>query len=101
MHTQSSDIGTGLAAHPENTKMTIIVKFEKLAFVDCTHAKLTLDGRDERRTLEERTSQGLQSASHLCFTARQLIMEANDAHVLFSGTLLRLDKTSCAINADD
>lgn len=44
--TESSDICSGLAAHPEDTQMAVIIKFNNSAFVDGSDTKLALDGGD-------------------------------------------------------
>lgn len=101
VHAKSTDIGTSLTADPEDTEVALIVKLDELALVDSSDTELTLDGRDQRRTLEQSTSEGLESASELSLTARQLVVEANDADVFLSGTLLGLDETSSTVNADN
>jgi hypothetical protein len=69
--------------------------------VDGTDTELTLDGRNERWSLEESTSQGLEGARKLRLASRQLVVHANDANILLSSSLLRLDETGRAIDADD
>lgn len=44
MDTESSNIGSGLTAHPEDTQVAVVVKLDDSAFVDGTDTKLTLDG---------------------------------------------------------
>jgi hypothetical protein len=101
VNTECSDVGTSLTADPEDTEVTIVVELDELALVDGSDTELTLDGRDQRRTLEERTGEGLESAGELSLATGQLVVEADDSHILLSGTLLRLDKTSGAVNADN
>jgi hypothetical protein len=62
---------------------------------------LTLNSGNERWALEESTSEGLQGAGELSLATWQLVMQANNANVLLSGTLLGLDKTSGTVNADN
>jgi hypothetical protein len=99
--TESSNIGTGFTANPENTKMSVIVEFVQFAFMDGSDTELTLDGGNKRRTLEEGSGQGLEGASELSFTTGNLVVETDNTHVLLTGTLLGLDETGCTINADD
>lgn len=101
MDTESTDVGTSLAADPENTEVAVVVKLVKLALVDSTDTELTLDGRDQRRALEERTSQGLQSTAELRLTTRNLVVEANNTDILLTGALLRLDQSGGTVNADN
>lgn len=101
VHAKSTDIGSCLAADPEHTKLPLIVELVELALVDGTDTELTLDSRNKRGALEERASQGLKSASELSFTTWQLVVHTDDANVFLSGTLLGLDETSGAIDADN
>lgn len=101
MDAEGSDVGTSLAADPEDTEVTVIVKLDELALVDGSDTELALDGRDQRGTLEERTGEGLEGTGELGLAAGQLVVQADDGDVLLSGTLLRLDQTSGAVNADN
>lgn len=69
--------------------------------MDGSDSQLTLDGGDERRSLEQSTSEGLESTRKLGFSSRKLIVKADNADIFFSCTLLRLDKTSGAVDAHD
>lgn len=99
--TQSPNVGSRFAADPENTKVSVIVEFEKLALVNGPDTKLALDGGDQRRPLEKCTSQGFQSASELGLAAGNLVMETDNANVFLSCTLLRLNQTSRTVDTDD
>lgn len=101
VHAESTDVGSSFAAYPEHTKLSLIVKLVKLALVDRSDTQLSLDSRDERRSLEESTSKGFQRTRELSLASRELLVKADDAHVLLSSTLLRLHKTSGAVNADN
>lgn len=65
MYAQGSNVCSSFATDPEYTKMPIIVEFVELAFVYCTYTQLTFDGRDERWSLEQSTSEGLQRSCEL------------------------------------
>jgi len=101
VNTEGTDVGTSLAADPENTEVTVIVELDKLALVDGSDTELTLDGRDQRRTLEESTSKGLEGAGELGLAAGDLVVKSDNANVLLSGTLLGLDETGGAIDTND
>jgi hypothetical protein len=101
VNTECSDVGTSLTADPEDTEVSVVVELDELALVDGSDTELTLDGRDQRGTLEQRTGKGLKSAGELSLATGQLVVEADNSHILLSGTLLGLDKTSGAVNADD
>lgn len=99
--TESTDIGTGLTAHPEDTEVAVVVELVQLALVDGTDTELTLDGGDERGTLEEGTGEGLESAGELGLAAGDLVVQADDADILLSGALLGLDQAGGTVDADD
>lgn len=101
VNAESSDIGTSLAAHPENTQVSVIVKLDELALVDGSDTELSLDGGDQRRALEESTGQGLEGAGELGLATGQLVVEADDSNVFLSGTLLGLDETSGTVDANN
>jgi hypothetical protein len=69
--------------------------------VNGSDTELTLDGGNERWALEQSTGEGLESARKLCLATGQLVVHANDTDILLSGSLLGLDETGCAINADN
>lgn len=62
MHAKRTDICAGLTRHPEDGQVALLIKLKEVRFVDGTNTELTLDGRDERGTLEEGTRQGLNRA---------------------------------------
>ena len=101
MNTESTDVSAGLAAHPEYTKLPLIVELVEFALVDGTDTELTLDGRNERGTLEQGASQCLERTRKLSLSSRKLIVETNNANVFLSGALLGLDKACSAIDAHD
>lgn len=98
--TKRSDVGSGLTADPEDGKVTIVVEFNELGFVDGPNTKLTLDGRDQRWTLEQGSSQRLDGAGEL-LRILELLVKTKDGNILLTSTLLRLDKTGSTVNADD
>lgn len=98
---EGTDVGTSLAADPEDAEVAVIVKLDELALVDASDTELALDGRDQGWALEESTSQGLEGASELGLTTRDLVVKADDGDVLLSGSLLGLDKAGGAVNADN
>ena len=101
MHTERPDIRASLAADPEDTQVALIVELDDLALVDAADAQLALDGGNEGRALEQSAGEGLESASELGLAALDLVVQADDADVLLSGTLLGLDEASGAVDADD
>lgn len=98
---EGTDVGTSLAADPEDTEVAVIVKLNQLALVDRSDTELTLDGGDERGTLEQGTGEGLESAGELGLAARQLVVEADDGNIFLSGALLGLDEAGGTVNADN
>lgn len=101
MHTKGTDVGSGLAADPEDTEVAVIVELNELALVDCSDSKLTLDSGDQGGALEESAGQGLEGLGELRLAAGQLVVQADDAHVLLSGSLLGLDQSSGTVDANN
>ena len=101
VNAESTDVGSSLAADPENTKLPLIVEFVELALVDGSDTELALDGGDERGTLEESTGESLEGARELGLATGQLVVKADNADVLLTSTLLGLDETGSAVNADN
>lgn len=101
MDTECTDVGTGLAGHPEHGKLSLIVKLKQLALVDSTDTELTLDGGDERWSLEEGSGESLERAGKLGLTTRKLSMQSQNADILLSCALLALHKSSRAVDADN
>ena len=99
--TECTDVGTSLARNPEDTELSLVVELVKIALVDGSDTELSLDGRDKRRALEESTSQGLEGAGKLCLTTGELVVKSDNTDILLTGTLLRLDETGGAVNADN
>jgi len=100
VHTHGTHVGTGLASNPEDGQVAVVVKLDQLGLVDGTDTELTLDGRDQRRALEESTGQGLEGLGELLLRLDGVV-EAEDADVLLTGTLLGLDQAGGAVNADN
>jgi hypothetical protein len=81
--------------------VALIVELVQLALVDGTDTELTLDGGNQGRALEERTSEGLKGAAELSLATGDLVVQTDHAHVLLTGTLLGLDQTGGTVNADN
>lgn len=98
---ESTNVGTSLAADPEDTEVAVVVEFDQLALVNGTDTELALDGGDERGTLEQGSGKSLESAGKLGLAAGNLVVETDDADILLTGALLRLDETSGTVDADN
>lgn len=83
VHAEGTDVGSSLARDPEDTKVTLVVELDKLGLVDGTDTKLTLDGRDEGRALEEGSGEGLEGASEGLLGLESSV-KADNANVLLS-----------------
>jgi hypothetical protein len=69
--------------------------------VDRSDTELALDGGNERGALEESSGERLKGARELRLASRQLVVQADDADILLSGSLLGLDETGGAVDADN
>lgn len=101
MLTESTNVSASFTAHPEHGELSLAIKFDELAVVDGTDTKLTLNCRDERRTLEDGSGAELKSACELRLPAGDIFVEANDGDVFFSCSLLGFDKPCRAVDAHD
>jgi hypothetical protein len=99
--TEGTDVGTSLARDVEDGELALVVELEELARVDGTDTELPLDGRNKRRTLEERTSEGLKSARELGLSTGELAVQTEDCNIFLSGALLALHEAGRAIDADN
>ena len=60
VNTEGTDICSCFAGDPENTKITLFVKFNELGLMDRADTQLTLNSRNKGRALEESTGKGLE-----------------------------------------
>lgn len=101
VHAEGTDIGAGLAGHPKDAEVAVVVELDQLALVDRADTQLALDGRNEGRALEESTGEGLESLGESGLAAGDGVVEADNGNVLLTGTLLGLDEAGGAVNADN
>eukprot|EP00967_Tisochrysis_lutea_P130583 scaffold226096_cov33-Tisochrysis_lutea.AAC.2 len=62
VHAKGTNVGACLTRNAEYTEVAIVVVFDQGVLIHSAHTELPLDGRDERRALEERASELLQSS---------------------------------------
>lgn len=101
MDTKRTDVGTRLAANPEDTEVSVVVEGNQLALMDGPDTQLSLDCRNQRRPLEQGSREGLQGLREGSLAAGDGIVEADDCDVFFAGSLLRLDKAGSPVNANN
>ena len=95
---EGTDVGSGLARDPEDGEVAVVVELDELALVDGAHAELALDGRDERRALEERSGERLEATGEGLLRGEGGV-EANDADVLLSCGLRKRARVSSRFRA--
>jgi hypothetical protein len=100
VNTKGSDIGAGFTANPEDPQMPLRVIFVQLAFIDRSHTKPSLHGRDQRRALEESTSKAFDGGREKVGVG-DIVVQTNNSNVFLTGALLGLDQTSRSINANN
>lgn len=83
MHTKRSNVRSSFARDPEDGEMTVVVEFDEVALVDGSDSQLSLDGRNEGRSLEECSRERFESTSE-CLLSGQSSVKSNDADVLLS-----------------
>eukprot|EP00756_Hemistasia_phaeocysticola_P014801 Hpha_TRINITY_DN15360_c3_g9::TRINITY_DN15360_c3_g9_i1::g.90449::m.90449 len=99
VHTERPDVGTALAVNFEKPEVPLLVELDELILVDSTHPKLPLHRGDNGGALEHSTLQHFQRTPQL--TLLHCVVQAEHAHVLLTGVLLRLNKSSRAVDTDD
>jgi hypothetical protein len=99
--TEGSDVGSRLTRDPKDTQVSLLVVLQHLGFVDRSDTELTLDGRDERRSLEQSSGQGLETPGETLGTVRNGIVEPDHADVFLSSSLLGLDQPSRPVDTHD
>lgn len=88
-----------LAGDAEDAETAVIVELDEVDVVDGPDTELALDGADQRGALEQRAGERLEGARELRLAAGDLVVEADDAEVLLTGALLRLDEAGGAVDA--
>ena len=61
MHAERSNVRSSFARDPEDGEMTVVVEFDEVALVDGSDSQLSLDGGNERRSLEECSGERFES----------------------------------------
>mmetsp|Transcript_16843 Transcript_16843/g.39923 ORF Transcript_16843/g.39923 Transcript_16843/m.39923 type:complete len:219 (-) Transcript_16843:483-1139(-) len=89
MDAHGSDVRSGLARHPKDAQVALLIVLDEFRFVNGADAKLALHGRDEGRTLEEGAGQRFDGPVQLAHVLNGRV-ETDDADVLLTGRLLRL-----------
>ena len=101
MNTQGSDVGSSLTRDPKDTEVSFLVVLEHLGFVDRSDTELTLDGRDQRRSLEEGSGEGFETPSESLLAIGNGVVESDDTDVFLSCTLLGFDESGGSVDTDD
>ena len=97
---QRSDVGAGLTADPEDAHFFFGIILNQLALVDRPDSQHFLDCRDQRRSLKHRASQCVERLDEFVFVLDRGV-QLDDAHVLFTSRLLRLDESGGSVETDD
>lgn len=100
MDTQRPDVCSSLTRNPEYTQIPLVVVFNQFTLVNRPDSQLSLDGRDQRGSLEQGTSQGFKSSRKGLFVGEGIV-ESDDADVFFSSTLLGFDKSGSSVDTDN
>ena len=116
MNTHGSDVSSSFTGNPEDAESLVGVVLEEVGLVDRSNAELTLHSGDQRWSLEHGAGERLDrlvdlllilqknsmsTADQRGLTNLDILVKLEDANVLFTGTLLRLDKSSGSTDADD
>ena len=100
MDAEGTNVSTSLAAHPENTHITVLVILNQLGLVDGPNSELFLDRGDQRRSLEAGALERIKCLLQLLDLVDGLV-QFDDGDVLFTSGLLGLDQAGCVVDAHD
>jgi len=100
MDTEGSNISSSFARNPEDSHVSLLVILDELALIDSSNSEFLLDSRDEWRSLEDSSSECLQSLLKL-LNFVNLSMELDNGDVLLTGRLLGLDESSGVVDASN
>lgn len=100
VNAHGSNVSTGFTTQPEDTHISLLVVIKKLRFINSSYSQFLLDGRNERRSLEARSSQILNGFLK-SFDFINMLMQFNDGNVLFTSRLLSFHKSSGVIDANN
>jgi len=100
MDTEGSNISSSFARNPEDSHVSLLVILDELALIDGSNSEFLLDSRDEWRSLEDSSSECLQSLLKLLYFVN-LSMELDNGDVLLTGRLLGLDESSGVVDASN
>jgi len=100
MDTEGSNISSSFARNPEDSHVSLLVILDELALIDSSNSEFLLDSRDEWRSLEDSSSECLQSLLKLLYFVN-LSMELDNGDVLLTGRLLGLDESSGVVDASN
>jgi hypothetical protein len=99
MHTQSTNVRPRLTTHPKHGKSSLIIEFQQLTLMNSANPQLSFNGADKRRPLKQRPREILYRPRQRVVVI-ELVVQTEDADVLFPGGLLRFDETGCTVDAD-
>mmetsp|Transcript_10808 Transcript_10808/g.17906 ORF Transcript_10808/g.17906 Transcript_10808/m.17906 type:complete len:230 (-) Transcript_10808:152-841(-) len=96
--TEGTNVGSRFTFDPKDTEISLGIKFQKFGIVNGSYAQLSLDSRNEGRSLKERSRQCFDSSMKLAgfFDSG---MKAHYTDVLLTCRLLCLDQPRGAVNA--
>mmetsp|Transcript_98276 Transcript_98276/g.248059 ORF Transcript_98276/g.248059 Transcript_98276/m.248059 type:complete len:255 (+) Transcript_98276:523-1287(+) len=94
------DVRAGLARHPIDASMPLLIVFDELCLINGAHTQLPLHSGDHWGTLEQSTIQRVKGLLNLWSSTRDCRVEPDDGHVLFARRLLRLYQTRSTVQAN-
>jgi len=100
VNAKGTNVGTSLAADPEDTHIALLIVVEQLALINSPHTEFLLDGGDQRGSLEHGAGQLKECLFNLLHLL-DVLMELDDGNVLFTSGLLGLDESGCIVDASN
>lgn len=100
MNAECSDVGSGLAGDPEDSESLFLIVLEQLGVIDGSDSEFSLDGRDEGWFLEDGSEERFKGLSQLNL-GLDFSVQSDNTNVLFSGSLLTLNKSGSSVQTDN
>lgn len=100
MNAECSDVGSGLAGDPEDSESLFLIVLEQLGIIDGSDSEFSLDGGDEGWFLEDGSEERFKGLSQLNL-GLDFSVQSDNTNVLFSCSLLTLNKSGSSVQTDN
>uniref|UniRef100_A0A2P2KIV7 Uncharacterized protein n=1 Tax=Rhizophora mucronata TaxID=61149 RepID=A0A2P2KIV7_RHIMU len=100
MYTHSPHISPCLTRNPKDNQVPIWIILQQLTLINGPNSKVPFNRRNNGRPLKHCPSKCFECSCHFCYISH-FTVQSRHTNILFSGTLLRFNKASSPINANN